>query len=754
MVREKHLLPEDHAMTDSVTGDAISEVFTDVAESIFEAESLYDAGNANSERDDTSHEKGEGNVAATQAAKAVEAAAERNHGEHLTEAALNDDVADETPVVLDAGPAPPDYAAATAWRTPSNGTSEVEAERSEAQESPVSQEIQGVQVPRAEEQLQDAGQRVVESSHLEAGANPDHPLSRVQKIADAIEPAVRTAKRYAGPPFVKAMSVTTPLARAVYGYIEPAVKRIAVAMEPAVQTTRDRLGLPAMRVAQIVQPAIHAARKRAERRLRKVAVIMEPRVHAVLTRVEPFSKRVVSSIQLGVSATVAMLDELHPIFINKRSISFVRRHWLHILLVNVAMTFALLSLVTFVRRPGYRISRLEVFPDYYLTHPRRSHPARFHDYRWQCRYSDYTDFTYTQLEDSGNFALREALDVNSTPGNDTFSLTGRVDIRPAPLAQNNAIEAWINVATTWPWVADRPRLVRNGNAISVPMPRLRRNDRRLGLTGSERIPCVDIWIGIYVNLEMRNFEISTKSFSVHVDSTNEQSSWRFAVKDSLQISTETASILSNVFIDARNTTLIAGGGMVNAKVNLRDSLHVNASGVPVDLTIDQKPRKKGSGAAITPSVLRTSVSGGHTNIIVEKSSDEDGPRNPHISPLNDSNPGSYSSGRYLESRPEELFLLDAQHSSVAGDLTLRYGGVYGRDRWDGSIEGEVEHGSINWNGHNMWDRAFADYTGGKIDNLTSTGHGYHFKTPERPGVSRVTFNASSGDVYLGINRSP
>lgn len=736
-------------MTTPAADDAASVVFTEVAESVFETESLYEEDNADEGSDYSRHTGGVGTVAATQAAKALEAATQQSHESNLEQDGPSNDDAGHVVVVLDAGPAPPDYAAATAgWRHPApirdSVVSQLEAGQSPADPT---QDVEAQRPPQAEEHerelgsgLESGGQSGSGSQHVGDGTSTHDAGSTYQKLIDVVEPAVQTARKYVEPPLTKVITVITPPVRAVWLYVEPQVRKVTAAVEPAVQGARSRLGPPVEKVTQVVQPAILTAGKHTERRLKSIALAMEPRLHTAWSRAQPVCRKVALTMEPAAAAALAILVKIYHFFVNKHTIAIVRRHWLHIFLANVAFTFALLSLITFVKKPGYR--QVEVFPEYYWTHPRRSYPARFHDYSWECPLNDYSDFSYTQWEHSGNFSLKEAIEPRAImPGN--FTLFGRIDIRPAPLKQNSPVEIWYSTASTWPWVVERTKITTNGDSVIVPSPRLSNADglRRFTRYGRPQTPCISVFVGIYVNDKMQNFNISTRNFPVRVGDENDRVSWNLEVRENLHIAAG-GRIQSDVMLDGRSIKLDSKAGGVSGKLKLRDYVHIDSAEGDLHATIEQEPPRRNRQGVVVTSELETSTFRGNTYVTV-KPSEESESRDPYRWPLNESSPGSYL-GLGKPGRPtKHLFPLAARHQSLFGNIWLRYEGRW-QTPWDGTITGTITNGGFHFNGCFQGESEFPS------SNLTQNGPVSYFKTHNKQSDSNMAFNVTSGDLWINV----
>ncbi|KAK3716127.1 hypothetical protein LTR37_006572 [Vermiconidia calcicola] len=717
---------------DHITDDAASDMISVAARTSYDAESLWDGSSVlgvSSQHDGVAHNYAVESSAAAQSAKAIEVATERSRTpdfaiSHSRRSSID---SGSRTVILDAGPAPPDYAAAIAWRAlPA--------------EAPI------VQVDPAE--VQEAAEQYIDQSRGDQRTDEDqHPDHGDLETQDT-----RAQDSNVGKPnsLAKKMQLfcntTVRIIHRTVAKLDRPVERV---MQPIGSVTQP-LGIVVMSIGRGVRPIGKAMRPGDG-----AVQLLEQVMHSIGTAMRP-----IEDVMTALSQRPAA----------ERSKIFVRRHWLTLCLAHITFTFATLSLVMLLKRPRHR--RVDPFfpssSGYYSAHPRSRSPSFFHHQRESgCELDQYSDFTYTRVGNARNFTFREAVDIIQIPGLGNGSLRGRIDVRPAPIAQKVPIEVWVSVATTWPWKPAVPEITNVGDGIHLQAPRISRSE----VTGRWRkelrwlTRCLDVWVGIYVAIELEGFDISTQNLNIEHAQVDEYKSWALSVKGKTHLSTENGSIVSDSFLDSRETTVESAGGPIIGKFQLRERLEVNSSRGLLDLLVKQQPRLKRSyvsGRAVTkrsaehlervtPAVLRTQSGGSNifgtgTFLRFERLENRELPGSWTIEDathewekLQAEKDHIYypEELRGAESQPDNLYLLNALHISHSGDMSLAYG-----TEWEGQVEGTTNKGSIDL-GDARWRLL-------PVAEVTGAPRGQRVNASRGLSESQIRFEASRGDVCFPI----
>ncbi|KAK5166884.1 uncharacterized protein LTR77_007613 [Saxophila tyrrhenica] len=707
-------------MTDATTDDNASEVFTLAAATEYD-ESLYDEQDTTGDspsNDEPSRDGPESSVAA-QAAKAIEAATEQDHPPEQGSANRSrraSGSSGEDVVVLDAGPAPwvpapPDYAAATRSARAGETTTESVQNRPQA-DLPDPEGRQTLDTGPHDIELQEQGQESNSPDSYQRSSG------RLANLAAFFEIATQAVHRHAKK------------------LVEN--ERIQTARQFAITLVEH----------ERTQAALQATSK-------MVAHLDNDKTRAARQRVEKLASRLDSDRFRSARAHgIELLLQVD----NQYTRRLVRQYWHTILLANVTFTFALLLLTTSLEEPRYHA--VEVTRQYYSQHAHETSPYKFHPYM---AFPDYSVYTFTRLGHTGDFSFEEALDLSSIPELANATLTGRIDIRPAPAAQRVPVEVWCNVATSWPWKAGSAAIDQDEKGLHLKMPHFSKDqlwlDERQQRDMDRHMESpsrVDIWIGIYVLVEMDIFNISTKSFDVSIDNVSELNFWGFSVRKKTCIEAVKGAFDSRVYTGSAQTIIKAGASLMGMFF-LRDKLELESESA-IEATVKHQPRVEGVWGAnnritrskagalkhITPSIFRTTSHSGDSYISYARSREADSSELATRWPVNNRTTGHYHYGygsiatelARAGGQLRNLFLLDAAHTSDSGDTRLIYPYL-----WQGSVEGNAQNGSIHTLSH---DEEWVSVT-------NSTPRAAHLSGKRGQSDCRMEFESSNGEVEMFFN---
>ncbi len=228
---------------------------------------------------------------------------------------------------------------------------------------------------------------------------------------------------------------------------------------------------------------------------------------------------------------------------------------------------------------------------------------------------------------------------------------------------------------------------------------------RLRAEFREQAPRVDLRVGIYITIEVENFEISTENFAVNIGSVAGYDHWGLSVSGTTNISAK-GPFSGSASLNSKET-IVNSRSPLSGSFILRDRVELRSEAGDLQAKVIHIPRVDGILGSdepltystlealehIKPSILRTNATGGGTGIDYRRSAgwDEGGVFSGW--PINNSTIWPWNSVSYALQRVgragRDLFLLDASHASDS-DTWLGY-----PRRSLGEVNGVVQNGSIH-----------------------------------------------------------
>ena len=200
----------------------------------------------------------------------------------------------------------------------------------------------------------------------------------------------------------------------------------------------------------------------------------------------------------------------------------VNRRWKSVCLLSLGI-YCVLTIMIFVFRSTLLRSpttRLSLFPP---DHPSSNHgrPQNFHKRTKQCHFDSYTEFQYFGWLDPETFSFIDTVQESDYEDFGEVSISGHVELRPAPYGQSDPIQVIANFATTSSWQARIPKWDFSSGTLRIyssPSDGGTRSTTKhsdLRRSTSKGGACLDIWVGIYIQTQLDNFTLHTES--MHVD---------------------------------------------------------------------------------------------------------------------------------------------------------------------------------------------------------------------------------------------
>ncbi|KAI7486503.1 hypothetical protein KC351_g3300 [Hortaea werneckii] len=388
----------------------------------------------------------------------------------------------------------------------------------------------------------------------------------------------------------------------------------------------------------------------------------------------------------------------------------------------------------------------------------------------KCTFNYYSDSISFEFEQLDNFALTELLEPTFT---DLGAITGNVWVMPAPPGQEVDVKVWVSFATTAPWRVTDASYGYSKGGLELRLPNLEKAPERY--VGE---PCMDVGVIVYVNhgVELNEWHISTANLNVVVEEGlfGKDGLGRRGLSSNM---TSIIAIKGNVeaaYWSSRHTIIDVPSGSVHGTYALRDVLSVHTHSGSVSITVD--PQEADETHPAPAEFEAISHSGGvHVNFLdvslpdreyktrIESYSGsisgnyvhgsrtamhtESGGIDVEIKPYCEKGPsGIYTdsgsgSSRLVVSSPycdpdSVISSLHSQHRAKSGSMELTY-----PRQWEGIVEGWSYSGSITLEGRDL-----ERYSGQVVSPI-----GNHVIARKGHGNSQLSFRTTSGSakVYIG-----
>ncbi|EMD00779.1 hypothetical protein BAUCODRAFT_182983 [Baudoinia panamericana UAMH 10762] len=394
-------------------------------------------------------------------------------------------------------------------------------------------------------------------------------------------------------------------------------------------------------------------------------------------------------------------------------------------------------------------------------------PFPAHPENGQCEYKYFSGSISFEFSHADNFSFTEMIEPSTfVPG----GISGNVWILPAPPEQTHPIQGWVSYATSEPWhVTDMSYFFEAGSIELRFPPHNRMRGRR---------PCMDIGMTFYVkdNVQSSTWSILTGNLNVEVDDM-------LFVRNSIGEMTRGPRIgTMNVntvrgdvkmpYWDSRRTIIDTDSGSVSGTYALRDLLSISTHSGTVSISVEpqladpvnakpaefQMESHSASVHANFPiygdlpdrdyrtrvSTHSGTVSGNYLLGSTAAFSSQSGTLSLGVLPCfaqdmdatlhTDS--GSASTSMYLLP-PYRIAgaKMRSSHRSNSGAMSLVY-----PDEWDGQIEGHSKSGGISLRGKDV--KVYFDGSYGPAGRHIIAHKGY--------GGSKLDFSTNSGSVSLKV----
>lgn len=397
----------------------------------------------------------------------------------------------------------------------------------------------------------------------------------------------------------------------------------------------------------------------------------------------------------------------------------LRRHWKRLCLLNLAIyciltTIILIAGLVALRKALFQPENPPVkFDNFPPDHPlnQRSSPETFHQSTPQCQFDTYpSDYYYFAWIDPTNFTFQEDIQPSDylgyrDPGE--ISISGNIDVRPAPYGQEDPIEVIISFATTSTFQAGFPEWHKDSETLRIyrsPSPDLlssqvKHRDLKRNIPSEEKA-CLDIFVGIYIKTQLDNFSLHTENLHIDIGHSRsyERGWWSFRIRDNSYIHSEGGNITTSNW-DSRNANVTSGSGSIKGTYGVNDNLHLQTNSGEIEVDIwQQAAHEKGylsTHPPNTPANFSTITGSGKQTLRIWQA----------LNPI-------YWAGILGLGWP---FSMRSSHHSDSGSISIESGGY-----WEGQIHAKSTNGSISLRGKDL--HVLPDPTGdirfGKESNET------------------------------------
>ncbi|KAI6840381.1 hypothetical protein KC340_g10713 [Hortaea werneckii] len=381
-------------------------------------------------------------------------------------------------------------------------------------------------------------------------------------------------------------------------------------------------------------------------------------------------------------------------------------------------------------------------------------------------YSDSISFEFAELDD---FALVELLEPTF---NELGAITGNIWVMSAPPEQEVDVKVWVSFATTAPWQVTDASYGYSKSGLELRFPDLEKTPRRYA-----GAPCMDVGIIVYVShcVELKEWHISTANLDVKVEEGifEKDSLGRRTFNPNM---TSIIAIRGNVEVaywSSRHTIIDVPTGSVHGTYALRDVLSVHTHSGSISITVDpQEADEKYPAPAEFEAVSHSggvhvdfldyslpdreyktrveshsgSISGSYVHGSKTAMHTDSGAIDVEIKPYCEKGPsGIYTdsgngSSRLVVGSPycdpdSAISDLHSQHRAKSGSMEL----IYPR-QWEGIVEGWSYSGSITLKGRDL-----EPYSRQGVSPI-----GKHVIARKGHGDSQLSFRTTSGSAKVNI----
>ena len=230
--------------------------------------------------------------------------------------------------------------------------------------------------------------------------------------------------------------------------------------------------------------------------------------------------------------------------------------------------------------------------------PNTGAPTLAHPRTAQCPYSVFSEPLRVDFANPANFSFLEMIETRDNAAFGTGRIGGTLQILPAPTDQDVDVRVWVSVAMTPGWQVKGVVYVQHDGdkeGVEVLFPRV----EKVGSTGSGR-PCMDFAVAILVRkgVELGNWETSTANLNVIVESglfDARAASGRSprSEEDGLQITNATSifathGCIKTAYWNSRETRVETLSGSIRGTYALRDVLALKSQSGSIHVNVDPK----------------------------------------------------------------------------------------------------------------------------------------------------------------------
>lgn len=425
-------------------------------------------------------------------------------------------------------------------------------------------------------------------------------------------------------------------------------------------------------------------------------------------------------------------DEDLPLeLVSRRSSKRRRWSWKAIVLSGLGLYCTIATVLLFLR-PKHKHIELAKQDPIYPDHPYRNFgkPEVFHQSTSRCHFNSYTPFLDFGWLDLDSFSFNDTVQESDYWQFGNVTVSGRIEIRPAPYIQRSAIHMIVNYATTSTWRAPVPqwhfesdtfRLYTSLSSYAFPSVAEHKELKR-GI--SSEAECLDIFVGMYVKVPMNEFTVQTESSNIDIGQPASFSfkEWSFRIRNESLIHTKRGNVTVGYW-DSRNAQFRTDRGSISGTFGLNDHLSIETKEGDITVELVHQPALEeeylDTHPPKTPANLSTFTGSGDQEVTIMQP------------------PGNLN--RTTIPGLEYKYLLNSSHYSEYGSVKVQIG-----EQWEGEVHASSVNGSIELAGEEL-EEIPAPVDGGS--DQTNVNHAWA-KKGGHPGLT--TIEAPRGNISLCV----
>lgn len=223
-----------------------------------------------------------------------------------------------------------------------------------------------------------------------------------------------------------------------------------------------------------------------------------------------------------------------------------------------------------------------------------------------CPYATNASTEHIDFDDLGTFAFLELIEASEYWAYGLHGISGTVKIAPAPSDQEPDVRVWVSIATTDPLQVKNLRYFKDDEGLELRFPDMQDEDEYSGSGGgsgttrasSWNRACMDIAVAILVRdgLDIDRLELTTYNLDVVVESglfmpDNETRKDEEAKGLTVWTENSISAVRGTVwaaYMDSRRTIVETSSDSIEGNYALRDLLSLKSSSGRIEVSVDPK----------------------------------------------------------------------------------------------------------------------------------------------------------------------